>query len=80
MCYMCMFMVGNHTSVVDPLHFPERLCNVIMKTNYKAACSRRFLEADRGAAVVCLCFLFAAVEEMERNKWQDEGEKRQRAM
>lgn len=31
-----MFMVGNHTSVVNPLHFPETLCNVIMRTNHKA--------------------------------------------
>lgn len=33
---MCTLMVGNHTSVVNPVHFPETLCNVIMRTNYKA--------------------------------------------
>lgn len=36
MCHMCMLEVGNQTSVVDPLFFPERLCNIIMRTDHLA--------------------------------------------
>lgn len=35
MCSTSMFSVGNPTSVVNPLHVPEILCNAIMRANYK---------------------------------------------
>lgn len=37
MCYTCTLIGGSHTSVVNPRHFPERLCNVIMRTNWLSA-------------------------------------------
>lgn len=45
-------MLGNHTSVVNLLHFPETLCKVVMRTNYEAF---DITEVRRRA--VCLYFL-----------------------
>lgn len=65
-CCICMCMVGSHTSVVNPLHFPETLCNVIMRSNYKTGLPST---SPRSVGERCVCiFCWRKKNSMARGK------------